>query len=201
MVILNKQFCIMGLFIRSRLVFFCILLFSFSAGHSQQAPAISLEQQLRSFHDISGLPGYRANTVVAQVSTYDTTGGNNDGFNGNYSFIRKLSDSNLVIFDVKGPGSINRMWTPTPSNDTLDFYIDDNGRPAFRSIIWTCFQIRSILLSSRFAGTSLGDFTATFPFLFKAAAGSYAAPKKQSSTSCNTAYTQRGRQCGYFPCC
>ena len=98
---------------------------------NNQQKAISLQEQLRLYYDISLLPQYCNNTIVAQTSTYDTTGGNNDGFNGTYSFIRKTSDSNLVIFDVKGAGVINRIWTPTPTVDTLDFYIDDTTHAAF----------------------------------------------------------------------
>ncbi len=92
---------------------------------------VSLQQQLRSYYDVSLLPEYCDNTIVAQTSTYDTTGGNNDGFNGTYSFVRKDKDSNLVIFDTKGPGVINRIWTPTPTDDTLDFFIDDMAHVSF----------------------------------------------------------------------
>jgi hypothetical protein len=82
-------------------------------------------------YDISTLPEYRDSTSVFQVSSYDTTGGNNDGFNGNYSYLRKNSDGSLVIFDQKGSGVINRIWTPTPTNDTLDFYLDGSVTPTF----------------------------------------------------------------------
>ena len=91
---------------------------------------IVLVDELRTLYDISTLPAYRSNTISAQVSTYDPTGGNEDGFNGNFSFVRRNADSTLVLFDVVGSGVINRIWTPTPTNDTLDFYIDDTTRPA-----------------------------------------------------------------------
>ena len=57
------------------------------------------------------------------VSSYDRTGGNDDGFSGKYSFIRKEGDA-LVIADLKGPGVIYRIWTPTPTDDYLEFYLD-----------------------------------------------------------------------------
>src|ERR1700733_8868041 len=90
---------------------------------------ITLLSELKSFYDISTLPLYRTGTIEAQTSSYDRTGGNDDGFSGTYSFVRKTPDSNLVIFDQKGPGVVNRIWTETATKDTMDFYIDDNSRP------------------------------------------------------------------------
>ena len=90
-----------------------------------QKSTIDLTHLLKQFYDFSSLPKYEENTYCAEVSTYDPTGGNDDGFSGTYSFLRKNADSSLVIFEQKGPGVINRIWTPTPSGDTLDFYIDD----------------------------------------------------------------------------
>ena len=40
---------------------------------------------------------------VASISSYDRTGGNNDGFGGQYSFVRK-EEGGLVLADLKGPG-------------------------------------------------------------------------------------------------
>jgi hypothetical protein len=40
---------------------------------------ISVADELKNFYNISDLPAYRSNTYSAQVSSYDTTGGNNDG--------------------------------------------------------------------------------------------------------------------------
>ena len=135
------------------LLFIPMVLFFTMTAHTQnnygvanKQAMISLSEQLRSFYEISHLPQYLTNTIVAQTSTYDTTGGNNDGFSGTYSFIRKDKDSNLVIFDIKGAGVINRIWTPTPTSDTLDFYIDDTLHAAFSIKYWIFFPIKFILL-------------------------------------------------------
>ncbi len=74
------------------------------------------------------LPRFRENTVVKQVSSYDRTGNNDDGFSGKYSFIRKEQDG-LVIADLKGPGVIHRIWTPTPTEDIIQFYFDGESQP------------------------------------------------------------------------
>lgn len=116
----------------NKALFFCTILFSI---HSS-AQTVSVESELRSFYAISSLPAYRANTTEAQVSSYDTTGGNDDGFSGKYSFLKRNADSSLVIFDEDGPGVINRIWTATPTKDTLDIYIDDLSHP----VISICYK-------------------------------------------------------------
>lgn len=108
----------------------------------------SLAGELRAFYDLNSLPEYRDSTYVAQTSSYDTTGKNDDGFSGKYSFLRRNADSTLVIFDVTGGGVINRIWTPTPTEDTLDFFLDQASIPSF-----------SIKFSDLFSGT-VGPFKA-----------------------------------------
>lgn len=87
---------------------------------------ITIQEELSHIGDPSKLPLYRQGTNMYQVSSYDTTGWNDDGFSGKYSFIRRNPDSTLVIFEANGPGVINRIWTPTPTQDTLDIYVDGN---------------------------------------------------------------------------
>ena len=61
---------------------------------------------------------FKNSVKVASVSSYDRTGGNDDGFGGKYSFVRKENDG-LVLADLKGPGVIYRIWTPTPTDDVM----------------------------------------------------------------------------------
>jgi hypothetical protein len=102
-----------------------------SASNPKKVVAHSVSDELSIFYDITSLPSFLDGAYSAQISSYDTTGNNDDGFSGRYSFLRRNSDSSLVIFDVKGKGVITRIWTPTPTEDTLDFYIDDETRPTF----------------------------------------------------------------------
>ena len=67
-------------------------------------------------------------TKVASLSSYDRTGGNDDGFSGRYSFVRKENDG-LVLADLEGPGVIYRFHTPTPTDDMLEFYFDGEQTP------------------------------------------------------------------------
>ena len=106
----------------------------------------SLIDEIEQLYNVQVLPEYRTNSHVDQVSSYDTTGGNNDGFSGLYSYIRKEGD-NLVLADLQGPGVIHRIWTPTPTTDTLHFYFDGESVPR---------------ISIRFIDIFSGD---VFPFL------------------------------------
>ena len=91
---------------------------------AQNKPSkITLISELMQFYDIAALPEYRSNSIAGQVSSYDTTGGNDDG-GGKYSFVKKNTDGSLVMLDIKGPGVLNRFATPTPGTDTIDFYIE-----------------------------------------------------------------------------
>jgi hypothetical protein len=106
-------------------------------------------------------------TYSAQVSSYDTTGGNNDGFGGQYSFIRRNADSSLVIFDVKGAGVINRIWTPTPTKDTLDFYIDDAKQPTLSINYMDLFSGKVYPFVQPLCGNQLGGYYCYYPILFQ----------------------------------
>ena len=77
------------------------------------------------------LPRLR-NVTLAMESSYDRTGGNDDGFSGKYSFIRKEGDS-LVIAELTGPGVIQRFTTPTPKKELLEFYFDGEDTPRIPS--------------------------------------------------------------------
>lgn len=128
---------------------------------------ITAVDELKNFYNISELPSYRSNTYAAQVSTYDTTGGNNDGFGGQYSFVRRNADSTLVIFDVKGTGVINRIWTPTPTSDTLDFYIDDAQQPTLSINYMDLFSGKVYPFVQPLCGNQLGGYYCYYPILFQ----------------------------------
>ena len=48
------------------------------------------------------LPAYRHNQLIDQESSYDRTWGNDDGFSGKYSYIRK-ENGHLVLAEFEGP--------------------------------------------------------------------------------------------------
>ena len=130
------------------------------------AHVVSLASELKPFYDIADLPAYRDETVMGQTSSYDTTGGNDDGFSGRYSYLRRLSDSSLVIFDVQGPGVINRIWTPTPSEDSLDFYIDDTVHAAFTIKYKDLFSGKVFPFITPLCNNQLGGYYCYLPIAF-----------------------------------
>ncbi len=148
-----------------QIIFFCtsILLCLISLAQTNH---LSLKDFLKQFYDVSSLPEYISPSYVAEVSTYDRTGGNNDGFNGTYSFIRRNADSSLVIFDVKGTGLINRIWTPTPTDDTLAFYIDDTSKPSFTVCYRDLFSGKVYPFIAPLCANQLGGFYCYFPIPF-----------------------------------
>jgi len=83
---------------------------------------------IQELYRLDRLPTLRESVKVASISSYDRTGGNNDGFGGQYSFVRK-EPGGLVLADLEGPGVIYRVWTPTPTDDTLEFYFDGESEP------------------------------------------------------------------------
>lgn len=95
------------------------------------APGRGLVGELQQLYRIDLLPQFRPGSEVAQLSSYDTTGGNNDGFSGLYSFVRREGDG-LVLADLEGPGVVNRIWTPTPTESMIAFYFDGEPAPRMR---------------------------------------------------------------------
>src|SRR5579871_659380 len=80
----------------SGLAFFLACFWSLSLT-AQETPAID------SLFHFEHLARLRPFVKVGSFSSYDRTGGNDDGFSGKYSFIRKEGDA-LVVAELKGPG-------------------------------------------------------------------------------------------------
>ena len=86
---------------------------------------------IQEVYRLDRLPAFKESVKVASISSYDRTGGNNDGFGGQYSFVRK-EEGGLVLADLKGPGVIYRIWTPTPTDDMMEFYFDGENEPSIK---------------------------------------------------------------------
>jgi hypothetical protein len=141
---------------------FAVAIFFLSSVVSAQR--ITVQDELSHLSDPALLPVYRPGTNLYQVSSYDTTGWNDDGFSGKYSFIRRNPDSTLVIFDAKGPGVINRIWTPTPTKDTLDIYIDEQK---YSVQFDDLFSGKVSPFNSPLCGREVGGNYCYYPILFQ----------------------------------
>lgn len=112
------------------------------------------------------LPSYRPFEYVEQISSYDRTGKNDDGFGGAYSFIRKEGD-NLVIADFKGPGVVNRIWTPTPTDDTLAFYFDGEKKARLRIRFSDLFSGKVFPFVRGISGNEVGGYYSYLPISYQ----------------------------------
>lgn len=113
---------------------------------------------------IDRLPEYRQG-YVEQESSWDRTGGNDDGFDGTYSYIRKEGDR-LVLAEFEGPGVINRIWTPTPTNDTLRFYFDGKKEPGLTICFRDLFSGKVFPFVDPVCGNEVGGFFCYLPITF-----------------------------------
>lgn len=98
--------------------FVCLSLFSMA----------DFKDEILKLARIDLLPQFQEDVLVKQISSYDTTGGNDDGFSGKFSFLRKENGTSIIA-DLKGSGVIQRIWTPTPTDDTIQFYFDGETTP------------------------------------------------------------------------
>ena len=112
------------------------------------------------------LAQYQANVAVKQISSYDTTGGNDDGFSGKYSFLRKENDA-LVIADLKGPGIIQRIWTPTPTSDTIQFFFDGETVPRIAVKFIELFSGEKYPFLKPVVGNEVGGYYCYLPIPYK----------------------------------
>src|SRR5262249_43536585 len=103
---------------------------------------------------------------VASICSYDRTGGNDDGFSGKYSFVRKEGDG-LVIADLQGPGCIYRIWTPTPTDDPIEFYFDGEAEPRVKMKFRELFDGGKSPFLSPLASFGSGGFYSYVPMPYK----------------------------------
>ena len=111
------------------------------------------------------LPAFRSSVKIGSVSSYDRTGGNDDGFSGKYSFVRKDADG-LVLADLKGPGIIYRLWTPTPTDDVLEFLFDGEQKPRVEVKFRDLFLGQHPAFPSPLVGFGAGGYYCYVPLPF-----------------------------------
>ena len=129
----------------------CLVVASIPGLSPAQEPARPFAESLLR---IDALARFRPVVKVGSFSSYDRTGGNDDGFSGKYSYLRKEGDG-LVIAELKGPGVITRIHTPTPTSDPIEFYFDGEAKPRICVPFNELFQTGGAALTSMLFGPSL----------------------------------------------
>lgn len=121
---------------------------------------------IEELYRLDRLPALRESVKVASVSSYDRTGGNNDGFGGQYSYVRKERDG-LVLADLEGPGVIYRIGTPTPTDDVLEFYFDGQTSPGIQVKFRELFLGRHPAFPRPLVGYGAGGFYSYVPLPYE----------------------------------
>jgi hypothetical protein len=115
---------------------------------------------------IDQLPQFQEEVITRQISSYDTTGGNDDGFSGRFSYLRK-ENGNSIIAELKGPGVIQRIWTPTPSNDTIQFFFDGEKTPRIELKFIDLFSGEKYPFSRPVVGNEVGGYYCYLPIPYQ----------------------------------
>jgi hypothetical protein len=105
---------------------------------------------------------------AGMISSYDRTGGNDDGFSGKYSFIRK-EEGGLVLADLEGPGMITRFHTPTPTADVVEFYFDGEATPRISLKVTEMFDGAHAPFLSPLVWTGVGGSVSYVPLMYQKA--------------------------------
>lgn len=129
---------------------------------AQEAPQPGMEE----VHRLDALPIIREGVKVASFSSYDRTGGNDDGFSGAHSFLRK-ENGDLVIAEMEGPGVIYRIWTPTPTDDLVEFYFDGEEEPRVSVRFHDLFNGEEDLFPEPVVGAGAGGFYCYVPLAYE----------------------------------
>ena len=112
------------------------------------------------------LPRYKEVAGIGAFSSYDRQGGNDDGFDGTYSYLRKEPGGGLVIAEMKGPGAVTRIWTPTPTDDLVEFYFDGEPTPRIREKMIDLFSGKRFPFLAPVAATGAGGFYSYVPIAY-----------------------------------
>lgn len=142
---------------RARLMFVALVALASSSAASPARGQPQLVSAVEQLHRLDYLPTFRRSAKIGSVSSYDRTGGNDDGFSGKHSFVRKEAGG-LVIADLKGPGVITRIWTPTPTDAAVEFYFDRETTPRLSLKLIDLFTGKHAPFLAPVSGVGAGGF-------------------------------------------
>ena len=145
---------------------FVVLTFLFTLSQAwSQTGSYNWSDEVEQLKRVDQLPQYRHNQLIEQESSWDRTHGNDDGFSGKYSYIRK-EKGNLVLAEFEGPGILNRFWTPTPTEDTLAFYFDGEKTARLRIKFMDLFSGEIYPFTKPVVGNEIGGYYSYIPIPF-----------------------------------
>jgi len=129
-----------------------------------------------SLYKLDRLPLIRPGVKCKMFSSFDRTGGNNDGFRGTYSYLR-IEDENSVIAEMEGPGCIQRIWfTHSVINkdgllnregEHIRIYLDGSDAPAVDVPLEQIFSGELKPFPKPLVGSGLGGFYCYVPIPYR----------------------------------
>ncbi len=137
----------------------CILCLASVSGAQASAGLVDL-------YNLQKLARFRDFIKVGSFSSYDRTGGNDDGFSGKYSYLRKV-DGALVIAEINGPGVITRIHTPSPTDDPIEFVFDGESKPRLVLPFRELFSGKHAPFTGPLVGHAVGGYYSYVPLQFK----------------------------------
>lgn len=127
--------------------------------------------------DTGLLPRLRPGTVMRSFSSYDRSGGNNDGFSGQYSKLR-VEDGNSVIAEMQGPGCIYRIWFTHSigeqpglldrKGEHIRIYLNGDQKPALDVPLENLFDGSLAHFPKPIADNGIGGFYCYVPIPYRA---------------------------------
>ena len=128
-------------------------------------------------YDLGRLARLRDPRVRAlSSSSYDRTGGNDDGFDGTYSKLR-VEDGNSVLAELDGPGIIQRIWFTHTGGEQpglldrkqehIKIYLDGKAEPALDIPLETLFSGEHPHFPRPLVSEGSGGFVCYVPIAFR----------------------------------
>ena len=121
------------------------------------------------------MAGLQLDWQGVMFSSYDRTGGNDDGFNGTYSKLRS-ENGNSVLAEVNGAGYISRIWFTHSEhkkdgllnlgNEHIRIFIDDKTTPAIDIPLGEIFSGKAVGFPEGLVGKGLGGMYCYVPVPF-----------------------------------
>jgi formylglycine-generating enzyme required for sulfatase activity len=153
-----------------------VLVFLLLGIHSSAALADQLRGRIEETHNLEWLPYLQPGVRFGMFSGYDRTGGNNDGFSGDFSIVR-LENGKSVIAEMKGPGAITRMYFapfdkkiryPFERADVnIEIYFDGNDEPEVKLPLYELLMGEFSRFPRPLVGGGLGGYFCYVPIPYR----------------------------------
>jgi hypothetical protein len=135
---------------------------------AQQAQSISAVQPIgiEALLRLDLLPTIKTQVQTGAFTSYDRSGGNDDGFSGKYSYLRKEGDQ-LVIAEMEGPGVVTRIHMPDPQEGYMEFYLDGEKTPRISLKIKDYFDGKHLPFLEPLTGSGVGGYYTYVPISYQ----------------------------------